>query len=605
MRWFLRCILLLLIAMLLSSGAVVAAFLDDTVFVGASILWLVLPLTALLLIAAGINLKWFVPRFLFRRKYLCYLATAFLVSYLVPLAGIALERFARDLLGYGHRIKDYLSPWILVDSLSSAVLIFSILAGLSLAALYRRWKAQADAERRLTSELDSRISMIRERLNPRFIASSLDTITETVGIAPLEANRLIRALSDYLRRQLYELPGPRDSIDMSGNDREGNRGVDAELYDRGGRSLLESFLCDSHTRLFRHLMLQTVILVIACGALFDAPDSPCFSIDRFIGVMSFWLVLNIIAYGNVSLLFPIFLRRGKQKLYMVSVAVFILAVTIVSIFVQIATYEPSPYLHSIPWYVMVISTMGSMMSLGLFLGGTASLLALKEWVKGDARMAKLRSETSRCELTYLRRQVNPHFLFNILNNAGILTYDDPALARQVLGELRVLLDRQLSQTRRDTTTVGEEADFLRSYLSLEAIRHESFLFKVAAEDGMENTDVPTLLFIPFVENAVKHGTAVDGKPRVEVSFRTEGKKIRFECRNPLPESDDQSSEYMDDNHKSVAGSSGLGLSNTRRRLELLFGDDFSLDKEIVGNEFVITLVIPLVERKKDFIHVGN
>lgn len=570
--------LVIVSAMFLSSGAVVAAFLDETVAVGDSIMWLIAPTTALLLSAAYINHRWLTPGWLLEKRYGAYLALALLVSYCVPLFGIGIEYVARELLGYGHRIHDYLSPWILADTLCSATLVLLLLAGMSFAVLFKRWKAQSNEERRLAEEIDERIAMIRERLNPAYISSCIDGIASVAAENPDEATVRIGSLSAYLRHHLYELSTP------DNKNKEAEHMSQPAGQEKSGHLSLRWLLTSRRMRPLRHLVFQCVILVIACGSLFDAPDTPVFSVSRLSGILAFWLILNIIAYGNIYLLFPVFLRRGKQRLYMISVGLFITILTAVCAVIQIVTYEPSHYLHPLPYYIMAVSTIGSMLTLGLFLGGTASLLAIKEWVMGEQRLTRLHAETSRCELQYLRKQVNPHFLFNVLNNTGVLVYENPGLARKVLGELRRLLGRQLSQTRRAKTKIREEVEFLGNYLSLEAMRFEPLEYVIDSSPEVDDIEIPTLLFIPFVENAVKHGGISDGRREIKMGFSMDDGWLCFECRNTC-------------NHsrriKASSASSGLGLSNLRRRLELLYSDNFRLHQAYKGTEYLVNLQIPV------------
>lgn len=203
---------------------------------------------------------------------------------------------------------------------------------------------------------------------------------------------------------------------------------------------------------------------------------------------------------------------------------------------------------------------------------------------GEQRLTRLHAETSRCELQYLRKQVNPHFLFNVLNNTGVLVYENPGLARKVLGELRRLLGRQLSQTRRDKTKIREEVEFLGNYLSLEAMRFEPLEYVIDSSPEVDDIEIPTLLFIPFVENAVKHGGVSDGRREIKMGFSMDDGWLCFECRNTCNPSR---------RIKASSASSGLGLSNLRRRLELLYGDNFRLHQAYKGTEYLVNLQIPV------------
>lgn len=570
------------IAIFLSSGATIAAFLDCGDRYGYRILWFIVPCTALFLLAAAVNSRVLVPRLFLRQRYLSYTAATLTLCYLVPIVAFAMEWAMRECLGMGHRINDYTSGWILLDALSSCVLIFMLLIGMPMSLLYRRWRSQQRQEERAREVIDSRISLLRNRLNPGHISHALDSIIRLADTSPDEANREIRDLSAYLRHQLYELPD--EPAFPQSDDADG-------MPSDNGRFSIAAFIAAPRYRVLRHLVFQLIIATVAFGAFFDTPDRPVFSLDRLEGVISFYVVLNVLAYANIYLLFPLFLRRGKTRLYAISLVAVVAALGIISITVQVATYEPSPYRHGLPLAIMSLSTAGSIFTLLLYLGGTASLMYLKKWISGKWRLTELKAETARYELEFLRRQINPHFLFNVLNNAGILIYEESGEAGEMLQRLRDLLQYQLSDARRPSTTLGAEASFLRDYLSLEKTRRDPFDYTLDIAPTLMNRSVPTLLFIPFVENAVKYSSVVEGMAFVEVSFSPRGNdSVEFTCRNT----------YIPDGH-TRNGVGGIGLHNTLRRLQLLFGDRFTL-RQHLGNEtihgvprpiFTTILIIPL------------
>lgn len=574
------------IAIFLSSGATIAAFLDCGDRYGYRILWFIMPCTALFLLAAAVNSRILVPRLFLRQRYLPYTAATLLMCYLVPLVAFVMEWAMRESLGMGHRINDYTSGWILIDALSSCVLIFMLLIGMPMSLLYRRWRSQQRQEERAMQLIDRRISQLRDRLNPGRISAALDSIISLADTSPDEANREIRCLSAYLRHQLYELPD--EPATPQPDDTDG-------MPSDNGRFSIAAFIAAPRYRLLRHLAFQLVIATVAFGAFFDTPDHPVFSIDRLEGVISFYVVLNVLAYANIYLLFPLFLRRGKTRLYAIVLVAVVAALGIISITVQVATYEPSPYRHELPLAIMALSTAGSIFTLLLYLGGTASLMYLKKWISGKWRLTELKAETARYELEFLRRQINPHFLFNVLNNAGILIYEESGEAGEMLERLRGLLQYQLSDARRPSTTLGAEASFLRDYLSLEKTRRDPFDYTLDIAPSLMDRSVPTLLFIPFVENAVKYSSVVGGMALVEVSFTPMGNdSVEFTCTNL----------YLPDGHpRNEVG--GIGLHNTLRRLQLLFGDRFTLRqrldrKTIHGGTyptFTTTLIIPLLKHE--------
>ena len=211
----------IIFAFFLSSGAVISAFLDFGEKYGYSIMRLTVPLTVIMLMAALINYRVLIPRFLLRGNYASYGICAFMLAYAVPLAGIGFERVVREQLGLPHRIMDYSSPWILADALSSCVLIIALLAGMSIIVLYCRWKEQTYEAISLEKRLNDNIAMMKSRLNPGYITASLTRITDLFHTDAEKANTEIRRLSDFLRHQLYELPMPDSTAVYPATETEG------------------------------------------------------------------------------------------------------------------------------------------------------------------------------------------------------------------------------------------------------------------------------------------------------------------------------------------------------------------------------------------------
>lgn len=559
----------IIFAFFLSSGAVISAFLDFGEKYGYSIMRLTVPLTVIMLMAALINYRVLIPRFLLRGNYASYGICAFMLAYAVPLAGIGFERVVREQLGLPHRIMDYSSPWILADALSSCVLIIALLAGMSIIVLYRRWKEQTYEAISLEKRLNDNIAMMKSRLNPGYITASLTRITDLFHTDAEKANTEIRLLSDFLRHQLYELPMPDSTAVYPATETEGKRQIVAEI------------ISEPRYRVWRHLLLQIMIAMISIGSFFDTPDMPQFSLRRCYGVLSLDLVLNIIAYTNIYVLFPYFLRRGHERRYAAAVGIFMTFLAVAIIAIQVKTYDPAPYGRNLPLPILCISTIGSLLTLVLYLGATAALLSLKKWLAGNRRIAELNAETSRCELSFLKKQINPHFLFNVLNNAGVMAYDEPDTARNMLEELRRLLDYQLAGVRNTSTTIGAERQFVEAYLALEKTRRDNFIYSVVCSEGAEYRCVPPLLFIPFVENAVKYSPRdILGTGGIEICFTLQDNQLVFTCSNPIG-SDARPS------------GGGLGIANTRRRLQLIYRDRFSLSTDDDGHTFLVTLKIPV------------
>lgn len=168
-------------------------------------------------------------------------------------------------------------------------------------------------------------------------------------------------------------------------------------------------------------------------------------------------------------------------------------------------------------------------------------------------------QNKEAELAWLKNQLNPHFLFNTLNNISSLTQIDPDQAQDSIAQLSDLLRYAMYDTDKDLVPVDDEVTFLDNYVALMRLRC-SDLVRVDTDFYVQGHPmVAPLLFIALVENAFKHGVASGKDSFVRLSLRADEQHITFEC--------DNSNYPKDDADRS---GSGIGIDNTRRRLELLY-----------------------------------
>lgn len=188
------------------------------------------------------------------------------------------------------------------------------------------------------------------------------------------------------------------------------------------------------------------------------------------------------------------------------------------------------------------------------------------------------------QLQYLKYQVNPHFFMNTLNNIHALVDIDPERAKASIVELSKLMRYVLYEGNNKLTPLSREVQFLRNYVQLMSMRYNTGNVSISldAPDVLPDSMLPPLLLVIFVENAFKHGISYRTKSFVEISLQPHGDRLLFSCRNSHPEI------KHDENMKG-----GVGLSNVRRRLDLLFPDDYTLDIKETDDTYTVKLEIPL------------
>ncbi|GAC1590105.1 MAG: histidine kinase [Hymenobacter sp.] len=219
------------------------------------------------------------------------------------------------------------------------------------------------------------------------------------------------------------------------------------------------------------------------------------------------------------------------------------------------------------------------------LGISTSITVVQKW-QNDAQIRQtLEQQRVSSELSVLKAQINPHFFFNTLNNIYALTLLDGEQARTAIHRLSRMMRYVLYDTAGGLTLLSQEIAFVQDYITLMQLRLDDRV-RVVFEQPEPVHDVPVapMLLLPFLENAFKHGVAATQASCIYIALRQpQPDLVELEVRNtrlPLPSTD-------------LAGSNGIGLMNTRRRLDLLYPGRFTLlvEDHTPANEFRVHLTL--------------
>ena len=227
----------------------------------------------------------------------------------------------------------------------------------------------------------------------------------------------------------------------------------------------------------------------------------------------------------------------------------------------------------------MVAVFGGLLLMGMNLG-----VKLYFRSQEDAKvLTQIEKHALERQLQYLKYQVNPHFFMNTLNNIHALVDIDPERAKTSIVELSKLMRYVLYEGNNKLTPLSREVQFLRNYVQLMSMRYTGNVsISLDAPEVLPDLSLPPLLLVIFVENAFKHGISYRTKSFVEISLQPHGDRLLFSCRNSRPEI------KHDENMKG-----GVGLSNVRRRLDLLFPDDYTLDIKETEDIYTVKLEIPL------------
>jgi two-component system, LytTR family, sensor kinase len=207
------------------------------------------------------------------------------------------------------------------------------------------------------------------------------------------------------------------------------------------------------------------------------------------------------------------------------------------------------------------------------------LRIMVEFLYTQKRLQELHTETLNTELAYLKSQINPHFLFNTLNNIAVLSEIYPEKVTSTIIDLSNVLRYQLYESEKEQVSLAKEIENLRQNLKLEALRLNDVQHDIRVEGPINGVTVAPLLFTPFLENAVKHSADPSSKVFIDISFKIVDNILIFKAENSKPSI----------KAKQLAG--GIGLKNIQRRLALLYPNKHTLSIEDTPSVFKVTLTL--------------
>ncbi|MGB9748019.1 MAG: sensor histidine kinase [Bacteroidales bacterium] len=202
-----------------------------------------------------------------------------------------------------------------------------------------------------------------------------------------------------------------------------------------------------------------------------------------------------------------------------------------------------------------------------FIGFSAGLRLLERYRTNERIRKELEKDRLQSELVMLKNQISPHFFFNTMNNIYSLIEIDTEAARNAVHRLSGLMRYLLYESEQEDVTLKKEVSFMRNYIDLMKLRLSK---KVQLEINLPEPDpdrpFPPLLFVPFIENAFKHGVSYQENSFIRINLQVIGNKVVFLCENSIPGR--QNTDVSDLN--------GIGLENVRKRLQILFPERHNL-----------------------------
>ncbi|MEM6320352.1 MAG: histidine kinase [Bacteroidota bacterium] len=222
----------------------------------------------------------------------------------------------------------------------------------------------------------------------------------------------------------------------------------------------------------------------------------------------------------------------------------------------------------------------------IVVGASTIFKIISDWVKHQRERADLQTQTMQSELRFLKSQINPHFLFNTLNNLYALTLKKSDKAPEIVIKLSEMMRYMLYECNEKRVPLSKEVKYIQNYLDLEALRQGKEVeinFDVYGE--VQNQTIAPLMFIPFLENSFKHGLNHHiNQGYVDIRLDVEPQTVRLRIENSKPDS-----VPLPEHPRS----GGIGLVNVRRRLNILYPENYQLNIENEPNSYAVDLKLTL------------
>ena len=208
---------------------------------------------------------------------------------------------------------------------------------------------------------------------------------------------------------------------------------------------------------------------------------------------------------------------------------------------------------------------------------------IRAWVKNEVFTRKLTEENLKLELNYIKSQISPHFLFNSLNNLySIAIKNDDKETAVGLSKLSTLMRFMLDKSDKPTVKLTEEIEYLESYIELQKLRFldgDDLVVSFRTEGDISNFSIPPFLLINFVENAFKHGVDYKLSSKINVKLNVHEGKLTFDIEN--------TNHALNNTNESIQ----IGLNNVKKRLELIYREDYELMTKSDPKKYVVKLIV--------------
>lgn len=333
-----------------------------------------------------------------------------------------------------------------------------------------------------------------------------------------------------------------------------------------------------------HLIFWLLMVMPFVIGIVNTPKMP--TVYELMVEYGYYGLINIsIFYVNYTLLIPLLVKEQKRYwIYISSIVVLLLGSVLVKS--VLATLNRDIILsytnHRTGESTMIEITqyvVTAIFSSGFFIVVSSLLKFAIDWFANERIQRNLERERKDMELQFLKSQLNPHFLFNSLNNIYSLAYQKSDKTPDAILKLSEIMRYMIYESNDSWVSLRKEIDYVNSFIELQKLRFkDGAAVQLSLNGEIDNQQIVPLILISFVENAFKHGVANDPKDPIKINIIANQKILHFSLTNRKNKS-----------NKDVMG--GVGLTNVERRLQLLYPERYKLN--IVNSDTHYTLELML------------
>lgn len=304
-------------------------------------------------------------------------------------------------------------------------------------------------------------------------------------------------------------------------------------------------------------------------------------------------VQAIAAYILVYLLMPLFLNKKRYLAFALMLFFWTYMVYTLLVISRAVYLEPSflSFFSNSERHTDIIkhSALSRLKDIDAYLDAVpwlftpAAFMGLIKFYRTQLKLLKVAEEKKEVELRILKNQLNPHFLFNTLNNLYTLALKKDDRAPEIIAKLSEILDFALYRCNDNLIDIDSAVTLLENYIALENLRYGQNRLQVTFSRQYEQGyKLPPLILITLLENAFKHGvTNETGTAYINIELRTENNKVMFSIENSKPQTKEQGK----------SNTNGIGIKNITQQLDLLYGSSYKLTINDNSASFIINLVL--------------